>query len=361
MTLIPQRTVASQIAAQLRANIENRTWQGWLPTERSLCQLVEASRNTVRRAINQLKAEGLVESAKPRGNRIMLRVHRPRRNTAPKSVGLLVPEAVHHLRPFTSLWMEELRNMLIEEGHPVRLHTGQQYYRTHPTAALERLTTQHSHDAWVLVLSSKAMQHWFQRRKLRCLVAGSIYADIQLPFFDLDYGAICRHAVATLRRLGHRHIAFLNHTSLRAGEQASETAFAKAVSHPPRSDLISEIVHHGDDVDTVGRALASLRRKKPGFPTALVVNSSSAYLATVSWLAHWRLRVPEDVSLICRDDDPLLNHLYPAPARYLVSPDAFARKLIGPILQLVRGLPVPQIQNYYLPRFHAGGSVHSSP
>src|SRR4051812_38591327 len=108
MTLIPQRTVASQIAAQLRTDIEEGTWRDWLPTERVLCQKLQASRNTVRAAINQLKAEGLVGSEKPVGNRILMGSGKRRKNRRPKSVGVIIPDVINHLRPLISLWIDEL-------------------------------------------------------------------------------------------------------------------------------------------------------------------------------------------------------------------------------------------------------------
>ena len=71
MTLIPHRTVASQIAAQLRAELAKGTWPTWLPSERTLSRTVQASRNTVRAALEQLKAEGLIEPARGLGNRVV--------------------------------------------------------------------------------------------------------------------------------------------------------------------------------------------------------------------------------------------------------------------------------------------------
>ena len=57
MTLIPHRTVASQLAVQLRTDLKKGTWRGWLPSERVLSRTLQASRNTVRAALDQLKAD----------------------------------------------------------------------------------------------------------------------------------------------------------------------------------------------------------------------------------------------------------------------------------------------------------------
>ena len=116
------------------------------------------------------------------------------------------------------------------------------------------------------------------------------------------------------------------------------------------------VAYHRDDVDSVGRALGRLlNRKNP--PTALVVSNSYAYLATTSLLAQRGWRIPQDISLISRDDDPFLGSLAPAPARYIVSPHAFAKKMIGPLLQLVAHDPVVRTRAALQPKFTAGGSM----
>jgi DNA-binding LacI/PurR family transcriptional regulator len=100
-----------------------------------------------------------------------------------------------------------------------------------------------------------------------------------------------------------------------------------------------------------------LDRKNP--TTGLVVSNSYAYLATTSVLAQRGLRIPRDISLISRDDDPFLGVLAPAPARYVVSPHAFAKKVIGSLLQLVarETFTLTPAQAMLQPKFSLGGSV----
>ena len=357
MTLIPHRTVANQIAAQLRAEIAKGTWRGWLPSERALCELVQASRNTVHIAIEQLKADGLVETTRGLGNRIVT-VPKPTTESGhARTVGIVIPEPIGRLRPLIALWIDELKDLLIDEGCRLRVHEAQQYYQTNPARALERLVDQNSHDAWVLTLSSEAMQRWFARRPISCLVAGSTYAGVALPSYDLDYRAICRHAAGALLRAGHRRLGLLNRETRRAGDMDSEAGFVEGVRASPHDDATVEIAYHRDDLDSVTLALRRLldRRHRP---TALLVSNSYAYLSTASLLAQRGLRVPEDISLISRDDDPFLESLAPRPARYAVSPHAFAKKMLGLILRLIRHDPgVHQQHAYLLPRFSAGGSI----
>jgi LacI family transcriptional regulator len=355
MTLIPHRTVASQVAQLLREEIVRGKWRGWLPGERELCETVRASRNTLRTALAQLKAEGLVAPVIGQGTRI---IAQPKAEEAgqPKTVGVLIPEPIGRLRPLIALWIDELKELLLAEGCRVRVHAGRHYYQTNPARALDRLVSQHSHDAWVLTLSSKEMQRWFARRGHPCLVAGSTYADVALPHYDLDYRAICRHAAGVLLRLGHRRIALLNRESRRAGDVDSEAGFLEGIRTASAPPATADVAYHRDDVDSVARALARvLDRPEP--PTALVVSNSYAYLATTCLLAQRGLRIPRDISLISRDDDPFLDSLAPAPARYAVSPHAFAKKLLGPILQLVGRETAVRLSAPLLPKFTAGGSL----
>lgn len=356
MTLIPHRTVASQITLHLRAELEKGTWRGWLPSERTLSRTVQASRNTVRTALDQLKAEGWLEPVRGLGNRITITPKTVTASGQTKTVGVLIPEPIGSLRPLIALWIDELKDLLIEEGYRLRIHEGRQYYQTNPARALERLAEQNAHGAWVLTLSSEAMQRWFTRHSLPCLVAGSTYPDVPLPHYDLDYRAICRHAAGVLLRLGHRRLALLNRETRRAGDVDSEKGFLEGVHASSAKEATADVAYHRDDVDSVSRALHRvLDRKHP--PTALLVSNSYAYLATASLLAQRGLRIPQDISLISRDDDPFLGSLAPTPARYIVSPHAFAKKVLGPLLQLVNREPGVRPQALLQPKFAAGGSI----
>lgn len=356
MTLIPHRTVASQIAVQLRAELEKGTWTGWLPSERVLSRTLQASRNTVRVALEQLKAAGLVEPVRGLGNRVVVSDRLSPPPEQAKTVGVLIPEPIGRLRPLIALWIDELKDLLIEEGYRLRIHEGRQYYQTNPARALERLIGQHPHSAWVLTLSSEAMQRWFARHSAPCLIAGSTYPDVTLPHYDLDYRAICRHAAGVLLRLGHRRLALLNRESRRAGDVDSERGFVEGVRGSPHSEATADIAYHRDDVESVARALRHLLDKKNP-PTALVVSNSYAYLSTVSLLAQRGLRIPQEISLISRDDDPFLGSLAPAPARYIVDPHTFAKKMLGSLLQMLNRSPALRSPAPLLPKFAAGGST----
>jgi DNA-binding LacI/PurR family transcriptional regulator len=128
------------------------------------------------------------------------------------------------------------------------------------------------------------------------------------------------------------------------------------VSSHPGSDATAEVAYHREDVESVARALKRLLdRDKP--PSALVVCNSNVYLSAATLLAQRGLRVPQDISLISRDDDPFLRYVAPSPARYVVDPHTFAKKMLGSLLQLLSHGPALRASAPLLPKFATGGSI----
>ncbi len=357
MTLIPQRTVASQIAEQIRADIGRGVWHTWLPSERALSRTAQAGRNTVRKALTQLRSEGVIAPEHGLGYRVISRppttpVRRPL-----KTVGILIPEQIGRLRPFILLWIDELKDLLAANGCRAIVYESQKYYQAKPGQALERLVAQEAPEVWLLTLSSHPTQSWFAQRGLPCYVAGSSFADVALPSFDLDCRFTCRHAAGVLFRLGHQRIGLISRESQNAGDIESELGFLEGVRSFSQREDLAEVVRPREDTVSHSRALTRfLDRKEP--ITGIVVANSYSYLTVASLLGQRGLRIPRDVSLISRDDDLFLQYLDPLPARYVASPQAVAMKILGPILRLAAGIAVPPGQKMrMLPNFEPGGSI----
>lgn len=360
MTLIPQRTVASQLAQHLRGEIARGAWRGWLPSERSLSARLQASRNSLRTALRQLEAEGLVEPSRGRGHRVLAARPAPETPPGPRTVGLLLPEPIGRVRPLVALWIDELREMLPAHGCHLRVHTGRHYYGAQPARALERLVAQEAHAAWILTLSAEPLQQWFALAGVPALVAGSVFGDLDLPFVDADNRASCRHAAGTLLRHGHRRVALLLRRERRPGDAESERGFLEGMGRSRHAGVIAEVASCGDEPDSVASALDRLLRgRRP--PSALIVCNPYIYLTVQSLLARRRLRVPEDISLISRDDDPFLPFVVPQPARYAISPHSFACKLLHHVLQLLEHRAVAPRQNRLLLKFVPGASISPPP
>ena len=96
-------------------------------------------------------------------------------------------------------------------------------------------------------------------------------------------------------------------------------------------------------------------------PTALLVANPYHYLAVVSRLAQIGLRVPQDVSVLSRDDDAFLAFVSPVPARYLTTAHVMAKSLLRPVLELLKDGAVIHREMSILPEFVRGDSLGAPP
>lgn len=356
LTLPKRNSLVSQTAAFLRGEIERGSWSEWLPSERTLCESLQVSRNTLRAALEQLKREGTVDSKQGAGNRIQSR-RRPRTGALRShDVAFLTPDPLEQLRPTQTLWIDEMRAMLSERGCRLHVFHGRQYFRTNPAPALQKLVMQNPHACWILMLSNEKTQRWFELNHIPCVVAGSVYKGIDLPFRDLDHKAICRHASGAMLAAGHRKIGLLIQRSRRAGDLESEAGFIEGVRGSRHADCGFVVANHEPTVAGVCNALRRLMEQSPA-PTALLVANPNHYLTVVSRLAQMGWRVPRDVSVVSRDDEPFLSYLVPAPARYETNPHTMAKSLLRPVLEQLEGGVVTHRTIRIMPDFVRGESL----
>jgi len=126
---------------------------------------------------------------------------------------------------------------------------------------------------------------------------------------------------------------------------------ARLSSH---QDVQAQVVRHDGTsaglIKTLRRLMLSARA-----PTALLVGDSYHYLTASSLLAKLGLSIPEDISLVSRDDDTFLAHLVPAPTRYTADPALYARRLFELILAVREQRSAPGLR--LQPRLVKGESV----
>ena len=353
---LPQRqSLVAQTVAFLNAQIENGEWRDWLPSERSLCELLQVSRNTLRAALAQMKSEGRIMPVHGAGNQILAsRAAATRKRSS--DVALLTPEPIERLRPMQSLWIDDMRALLSERGMRLRVFHGHHYFAANPGPSLQKLVTRNPHGCWILMLANETVQRWFSKNAIPCIVAGSTYPGLDLPFRDLDHRAMCRHAAGVLLGLGHRRLVMLAQKSRRAGDLESEAGFLEGVRQSPHENAEAVVIYHDESIASVAHAVRRILKLQPP-PTALLVVHPHYYLAVASRLAQGGVRIPQEISMISRDDDPFLSFIVPVPARYVVSPHVMAKSLLRPVLELLEGNPVTQRASLIMPEFLRGESI----
>jgi LacI family transcriptional regulator len=360
----PRRVLlAEQVAQSIEQEIDAGRWREWLPSERALQRVLNVSRQTVRAALERLQAARRIAVEPYRGYRIL---SVKRRSTAPASaplrdVGVICSEPVYRMPPRFIQVLDIFRALCAEAGLGVDVLEGQRFKRTDPGRLMPRLVRSSPKACWVLVLADRRMQEWFENSGVPAVVYGNVYSGLSLPGAGINYHACIRHATALLLAKGHRRIALVAYDARRAGEQDSVRGFREAFEAHRGEPAVPLVLERPDsDADALCRQLDGVLRTAQR-PTAFVVTHTHHYATVATHLARRGLRVPEDVSLICRSEDPFLQFMRPRPAFYRANMEVAAKLLFDRVRHAIEGTAKPGDQRLLVPELIAGGSVGPPP
>ncbi len=351
MKRLPQRTsLVAQTVEVLSEAIAGGQWPRWLPGELELSRRLHVSRVTLRAALAELERQGVVAGGQGKRRGVVMK--KPGSVQTPKraAVVLLTPRPLHRLSTAAIFWMDELREHLSAAGWPLEIHESPAAFRRRPVHALEELANRLSPSAWVLYRSTPEMQKWFHDHHLATVVAGSVHPGLDLSSVDLDHAACCRHAAGRFLAAGHTRLAVIRPDTNLAGDLESVGGFREGAGAEPDS-----VVHDGS-VKGICQGLERLFAG-PRPPTGLFIFHTAHFITTLGWLHRRGIRVPEEVSLVCRDDDPVMDHVLPAPTRYSLKPENFARKLTRLVSSLVAGATAGAKRQRIMPDFVKGASL----
>lgn len=348
---LPRRASRAVEAAEfLRECLRQGTWPHHLPGELKLAQQLQVGRNTIRAALAQLESEGLITNQMGRRREVTGRFQTATETKSQVAV-LLLGIPYHALASSTLLWMEALRLRLLGTGWQLVVKVESSAFRRAPAQVLETLTAEHPGAVWILHRSTEVMQQWFQNNGQKAVIAGTQHASISLPQVDTDYRALSRHAAARLVAMGHRQLLILSsHTAL-AGDAESEIGFCEGAG-----EARVDVATHNETPEGVISALRQALESRP-LTTALFVLRADHFATALTWLLSQGVSIPEQMSVISRDDEPFLRHLHPEPTRYQRSAETFAKKLARLITTCGERTRPETASALLMPDFLRGGTL----
>lgn len=341
----------------IRLRLEEGEWSGGLPGERTLAQILEVGRDTVRLALQRLEYEGVLGPTQAGSKRTVLIV--PDRSTRSRQealrIGILSPRRLEQLPQPTLFEVDHLRRALAEKGGDLKLFSPSWFEQKDPTKHLARLVKEETCSAWVLFRTSAEIQRWFAKSGTPCLVRGYPYSADLLPHLDVDWEVTARHASGRLWRQGHRRVGILIPPRHLRGVEAAVRG-ASTLGEPDFSML--EMPENGT-VQGVCRALSrALHLKSP--PTAIVAPRPRQVATALTWLGTQGIRVPTDFGIISLGYDPFLDNLVPELSGYRVDPEAVSKLVIRRLRQLISGIPGRGSNSWITPEVVKGASISAT-
>jgi DNA-binding LacI/PurR family transcriptional regulator len=278
-----------------------------------------------------------------------------------REVGVICPESVYRMPPRFIQVLDIFRALCADAGLAVTVFEGERFKRTDPGRLMPRIVRSNPKGCWVLALADRRMQQWFERSGESAVVYGNVYAGLSLASAGINYHACIRHATSLLLARGHRRIVFVAYDVRRAGEQDSVRGFREAFESHRGDPAVPIVIERPDaDADALCRQLDGVLAA-PHRPTAFVVSHTHHYATVATHLAGRRLRVPEDVSLMCRSEDTFLQFMRPRPAFYRANMEVAAKLLFDRVRDAIEGTAKPGDQRLLVPELVAGGSVGPPP
>ncbi|EIP98007.1 transcriptional regulator [Opitutaceae bacterium TAV1] len=358
---VERARLPAEVARRIAEELRQGRWTNHLPGERKLAEMLQVSRTTLRPALAELEKQGWLRTAHGRRREVVVRRHATGAPAAGQVVVMLSPRPLENIDPFIVFQLESLRELLARRGMSLSIAVRPSCYTNDAATALGHLVAEEKACVWLLWLSTQSMQEWFLAKGLPHIVLGSAFHAEASISVDLDHFATSRHAALTFRRLGHRRIALIISRLGLAGNSMAEAGFrAGAAEESGGEPLVVDVIKHDDSPEGIRRSVDHLLVLKPR-PTGVLSVRGLQTVSVITALLGKGLRIPGDISIISRDDDPALDFVNPVPARYYRSPSKFARLVFKLITGCLAMRNVVQKAVRVFPEFQSRESLGPAP
>jgi len=302
-------TAAEQVAGHLRGRLADGSLRGEMPGVLKLEEETGVNRNTLEAALRILEGEGWLA---PQG------AGKPRRIVAAKGragggparrIGMLVVDAADRRLDY----LMGMEHEIAADGHTL-IHAPQAMSELGmDVKRIARMVRKIEVDGWIVLAGSREILEWFAARGMPVFSVFGRWRRLRVAAASPDKPPVYAEVVRHLAALGHQRIVLLTRALRRLPVPgASEQAFLDALREAGVEPGSFHLPDWEETVEGFHALLDSLFELTP--PTALLVDEAAFFFATQQFLARRGLRVPEDVSLVCTDDDLYFEWSLPSVA-----------------------------------------------
>ena len=290
---------AGQAAEFLRMEIMNGNIRNIMPGVLRLERELGINRKTVDSALYKLEKEGiLVGQGVGRRRKIVL----PKGAASVRSltIGILIGDRSDRNVDY----LIELRHELEVVGHRVIYSSKSMSELDMDQRRIARLVKRTSVDAWVVVAGSRDVLEWFSQQDKPVIALFGRRRGLSIAAVGPDKAPCFAAATRSLIVFGHKRIVLLARPRRRLPVPgAPEQAFLDEMTANGIKVSDYNFPDWDESIEGLYSRLEKLFSVSP--PTALIVDEAGPFIAVQQFLAQRKLRVPQDVSLICTDADPV--------------------------------------------------------
>lgn len=354
------RNRGTQVADYLRQHLNDGYWSGRLPSERDLAHQLGVSRRSLRSALLELEKEKLVITHPQSGTYVVKSEHPnlPR----PHSIGIIYASRPgNKLEPSAIagkqlLIFHEIRRIYSAQQIDLELYSCQYLKGNQVSSQFKKLFNEHTKDCWILVSPTIPMQLWCEENQIPVIIIGTVRESSPIPSAGMDHYALCKHAAGEILRHGHQEIALILPPKGQFDDERGIFGFLDGVKHSRNFHGNVLIEEHDTTIEGVCRLANRLLKTQP-LPTAWLVFRQGHFFTVFSHLLRMGIRVPQDVSLVCRDADLYIHDLVPDPTRYYWDVGTVARHAAKLAIRYISGQYLPGERVNLMPDFIPGQTL----
>lgn len=306
MRPISQQSLPQQVADHLREGVQQGRWSSAIPGVPQLASELDVGRNTVRRALKILEIEGLLADRGQGRSRAI--------TVAAATAAAQRPLRVNVLRHDEQLrdnpGLIQIIHSLEAAGHEVFSCKKSQIELKHDVARLSRQLAENPADAWVVESGSHALLKWCARQPIPCLALFGRTDELQMARTGPDLVPAYQVATRELIARGHRRIVLIVREGFRKPTPGRcETAFLDELRAHGIPTGVFNLPDWEETAEGFNMLLEKLFKSTP--PTALIVDEICWFIAALGFFVRHGIRIPEQVSLVSGDCEPVLDQCHP--------------------------------------------------
>ncbi len=342
------------VATRLRENLRDGRWQGNLPGVVRLAAELDVSPHTIRRALRQLEADGEL-GGRGKGRSRGIITGESGRLRQPLRVAILRHDVRLTDSPQTSLILTEIMHSLEAAGYEVFLFKKSLLELKHDVPRITRQLATIPADAWVIEGGSFPLMEWCASQPTPSFALYGRTGTLPLARTGPDVVSACREATRQLIALGHRRIVLIGRETFRRPTLGrGELAFLEELGAHGIPTSSYNLPDWEETPTGFSRLLENLFKTTP--PTALIVDETPRFFATVGFCAMHGIRVPEQVSLVSTDCDALMDWCHPSFAHIRWDSSRMVRRVVQWMNSVRKGKP-DQKSIRFPAEFVPGGSI----
>ena len=306
MRPVQRVSLPERVAAHLRDGIQQGQWGDPFPGEQLLAKDLDVSRHTVRRALQILEKEGVVEGRGHGRSRGISAAGAAMAFQRPLRVAVLRAETGITDNPQACLMLAEIMHSLDAAGYAAFYCRKSQMELNDSVPRMTHQLTAAGADAWVIEGGSRPLLEWCAVQETPCLALYGRTAGLSLARTGPDCVQGYRDATRQLITLGHRRIVLVVREGFREPPLGGcELAFVEELKAHGIPTGPYNLPDWEETSEGFHRLMESLFKSTP--PTALIIDEVCWFIAALGFLVRHGIRVPEDVSLVSGDCEPFLD------------------------------------------------------